>query len=56
MDCLVWNIAFLDFEHLANVSPEDGNMGVIQTMVGELVHKPEHERKSEPLHSINRRS
>lgn len=23
----------------------DGNIGVIQTMVGELVKKPEHERK-----------
>lgn len=25
----------------------NGNIGVIQTMVGELVSKPEHERKSE---------
>ena len=25
----------------------DGNIGVIQTMVGELVKKPEHERKHE---------
>lgn len=28
----------------------DGNIGVIQTMVGELVKKPEHERKSHSLH------
>ena len=27
----------------------DGNIGVIQTMVGELVKKPEHEREH-PLH------
>ena len=27
----------------------NGNIGVIQTMVGELVTKPEHERKSLPL-------
>ena len=26
----------------------DGNIGVIQTMVGELVRKPEHERESTP--------
>ena len=26
----------------------DGNIGVIQTMVGELVKKPEHERESGP--------
>lgn len=26
----------------------DGNIGVIQTMVGELVKKPEHERKPTP--------
>lgn len=24
----------------------NGNIGVIQTMVGEIVHKPEHERES----------
>ena len=30
---------------------EDGNIGVIQTMVGELVAKPEYERKSN-LHSF----
>lgn len=27
----------------------NGNIGVIQTMVGELVTKPEHERKSLPV-------
>lgn len=27
----------------------NGNIGVIQTMVGELVTKPEHERESNPL-------
>ncbi|KAK6708681.1 hypothetical protein SNK04_009636 [Fusarium graminearum] len=27
----------------------NGNIGVIQTMVGELVTKPEHERKSRPF-------
>jgi MFS family permease len=27
----------------------NGNIGVIQTMVGELVTKPEHERRSPPL-------
>lgn len=26
----------------------NGNIGVIQTMVGELVHKPEHEREYRP--------
>ena len=26
----------------------NGNIGVIQTMVGELVEKPEHERRSDP--------
>ena len=28
----------------------DGNIGVIQTMVGELVKKPEHEREQYILH------
>lgn len=37
----------------------DGNIGVIQTMVGELVRKPEHERESSPVkgkksHALNR--
>ena len=30
----------------------NGNIGVIQTMVGELVKKPEHEREHEPLLSL----
>ena len=34
---------------VADSSSEDGNIGVIQTMVGEPVHKPEHERKSAVL-------
>ena len=34
-----------DIRSSADVGP-DGNIGVIQTMVGELVKKPEHERES----------
>lgn len=35
---------------MAKFGSKDGNIGVIQTMVGELVHEPEHERKSQSLH------
>ena len=34
-----------DIRSSTDVGP-DGNIGVIQTMVGELVKKPEHERES----------
>lgn len=38
-----------DGVEIADPSDEDGNIGVIQTMVSELVHKPEHERKSQAV-------
>jgi MFS family permease len=31
----------------------NGNIGVIQTMVGELVSKPEHEREFNPLGAVS---
>ena len=37
--------AFFLLPNIADLA-EDGNIGVIQTMVGELVKKPEHERKT----------
>lgn len=36
-------------------SIEDGNIGVVQTMVGELVKKPEHERKIGAFGTIRHR-